>query len=111
MIESIVQNFLLKKMTVPVLMEEPEEKPEKYIVLEKTGGGGENGIKTATMTIQSYGTSLWEAAQLNEEMKKAMEEIDDQDPVSKATLNSDYNYTDTSTKRYRYQAVYDFVYY
>lgn len=111
MIESIVQNFLLKKMKVPVLTEEPEEKPEKYIVLEKTGSGGENGIKTATMTIQSYGMSLWEAAQLNEEMKKAMEEIDDQDPVSKATLNSDYNYTDTSTKRYRYQAVYDFVYY
>lgn len=30
--------------------------------------------------------------------------------ISKAKLNSDYNYTDTTTKSYRYQAVYDLVF-
>ena len=40
-----------------------------------------------------------------------MEEIENQNPVSRAALNTDYNYTDTVTKRYRYQAVYDFIYY
>ena len=40
-----------------------------------------------------------------------MESIDDQDPISRVELNSDYNFTDTSTKRYRYQAVYNFIYY
>lgn len=31
--------------------------------------------------------------------------------ISKCTLNSDYNYTDTARKKYRYQAVYDIVYF
>ena len=30
--------------------------------------------------------------------------------VSRSALNSDYNYTDTDTKTYRYQAVYDLTY-
>ena len=30
--------------------------------------------------------------------------------IFKSSLNSDYNFTDTSTKKYRYQAVYDIYY-
>ena len=42
------------------------------------------------------------------EMLKALPELD---AVSASRLNSDYNFTDTTTKRYRYQAVYDLVYF
>ena len=31
--------------------------------------------------------------------------------VIKVSLNSDYNFTDITTKRYRYQAVFDISYY
>ena len=68
-------------------------------------------MQTATLTIQSYAPTLEQAAELNEEMKSVMEEIENQNPVSRAALNTDYNYTDIATKRYRYQAVYDFIYY
>lgn len=111
MIEKIVLNHLMEKMTVPVYMEEPEEPPEAYIIIEKTGSGGKDQLKTATLAIQSYGKSMEQAAQLNEDMKEAMEDIENQNPVSRAQLNSDYNFTDTNTKRYRYQAVYDFIFY
>lgn len=111
MIETIVRGFLLKKLSCPVFMEEPEEIPERYVILEKTGGGKSNGLKSATLAIQSYGASLEDAAMLNEEVKEALEDIDNQDPISSAELNSDYNFTDTETHRYRYQAVYDFIYY
>lgn len=111
MIEIVVREYLTKNLSVPVYMEEPEEIPEKYVILEKVGGGKSNGLKSATMTLQSYGSSLADAAMLNEEVKEAMEDIDDQEPISRAKLNSDYNFTDTETKRYRYQAVYDFIYY
>lgn len=111
MIEIVVKDFLEKKLDVSVFMEEPEEIPERYIILAKTGSGKSNGLKSATLVIQSYGTSLEDAAMLNEEVIEALEDIDNQDPVSSAELNSDYNFTDTETHRYRYQAVYDFIYY
>ena len=33
------------------------------------------------------------------------------DVYKRQTLNSDYNFTDVTTKKYRYQAVYDLKYY
>ena len=43
--------------------------------------------------------------------KEAMEKIVEMDDISKCQLNSDYNYTDTTRKKYRYQAVYDMVHF
>ena len=40
-----------------------------------------------------------------------MEDLADLDEVSACRLNSDYNFTDTTTKHYRYQAVFDLVFY
>lgn len=111
MIEKIVLKYLLERMQVPVYMEEPEKAPESYIIIEKTGGGKSGQLQKATLAIQSYGKSMEHAAQLNEDLKKVMGEIENQNPVSRAQLNSDYNFTDTKSKRYRYQAVYDFIYY
>ena len=111
MIEAIVRNYLKEKLSCEVYMEEPENIPERYLIIEKTGGGKSNGLKSATMAIQSYAQSLADACLLNEEVKNALEDIDSQNPISKAELNADYNFTDTETKRYRYQAVFDFLYY
>ena len=110
MIEIVVKDFLTEKLSVPVFMEEPEDIPEKYIIIEKTGSGESDCLESATLAIQSYGATLLDAATLNEYVKEALKDIDNQDPVSKAELNGDYNFTDTETHRYRYQAVYDFIY-
>lgn len=111
MIEKVVLNYLTARMTVSAYMEEPEEPPESYLLIEKVGGGNQGPLKTATLTVQSYAGTLEKAAELNEKMKEAMEDIENQNPISRAQLNSDYNYTDTNTKRYRYQAAYDLIYY
>ncbi len=111
MIEVIVLNYLNEKLNVKCYMEKPENPPESYVLIEKTGGTEKNMIQSATLAIQSYGKTLQKAAALNEEVKKALRDITDLDSVSKAERNSDYNFTDTSTKRYRYQAVYNFVYF
>ena len=42
--------------------------------------------------------------------EEAMDGMAYAENVFMAKLNSDYNYTDTSVKRYRYQAVYDMTY-
>lgn len=111
MIEKVVLEYLTGRLSVPIWMEEPEEPPDSYVLIEKTGGGSDGPLKTATLAIQSYAETLELAAELNETMKNAMEDIADQNPISRAKLNTDYNYTDPNTKRYRYQAVYDFIYY
>ena len=111
MIEKIVLDYLSSKLDVPVLMEEPEQKEKRYVLLEKTGSGRKNYIWNATIAIQSYGPSLYEAAELNESVKRAMKDIVGLDQICACEINSDYNFTDPETHRYRYQAVFELVHY
>ena len=111
MIEEIALNYLSGSLTVPVFMEEPAKPPQKYIIIEKLGSSEKNRVSSATFAVQSYGESLYEAAKLNHAVKTAMRDAVTLDDVISCKLNSDYNYTDEETKRYRYQAVFDIVYY
>ena len=115
LIEELVYNFLNENMTVPVYTEIPSNPPKKMIVLEKTGSSQSNFIKQSTFAIQSYAKSLFEAAELNEQLKEiVMDGLDglaSLNEIVSVGLNSDYNYTDTTTKKYRYQAVFNIVHY
>ena len=111
MIEEIIYNYL-NTANISAIMEIPEGGiTPPCVLIEKTGGGEENHIRKATVAIQSYGTSLYSAASLNETVIAAMRGITEKPEVSACELNSDYNYTDTTKKLYRYQAVFDVVYY
>ena len=48
---------------------------------------------------------------LNEAVKQAMYDIADETEVCKCSSNSDYNFTDTATKKSRYQAAFDLVHF
>lgn len=111
MLELIAKQYLDKEFKVPCYMEEPTDPPEEYILIEKLGGSEKNQLLNGILAFQSYSTSLYKAAQLNEELKKVLKNMIVLDSISKIRLNSDYNFTDPQTKRYRYQAVYDFYYY
>lgn len=109
-IEKTILDYLGTQLTnIPVYMEVPEDPPQVMVIIEKTGGTERDKIKTATLAIQSYAATLYAASQLNEMVKLAIQNAAITSLFS-AKLNSDYNYTDTSTKRYRYQAVFDFYY-
>ena len=111
MIEKSIFDYLTTALSVPVYMELPKSKPTKCVVIEKTGSGRSNHINTATFAVQSYAPTLYEAAELNETAKAAMDSAVTLADVAASRLNSDYNYTDTTTKEYRYQAVYDITHY
>lgn len=112
MIESIVLDYLSNMIEdVGVFMERPERPEKPYILLEKTGSSESNHIKSATIAVQSYGRSLLEAAQINEVVKAMMPGIVQLNTVSKCSLQTDYNFTNTATKEYRYQAVFSLVHY
>lgn len=111
MIELIIKDFLDGQLNVPSFFEHQTELPDRYVLIEKVGGGQKNQLKSATVAVQSYAPSLYEAAKLNDQVKEAMLELVTVDAVSGVSLNSDYNFTDTETKRYRYQAVFDINHY
>nr|DAL06337.1 MAG TPA: tail completion protein [Caudoviricetes sp.] len=110
MIEQVIIDYLNKKLSVPTYMEYPAKKPPAFVVIEKVGGGEKNFLNKATITLQSNAPTLEQAALLNKEVKKQMNLIIELPRISKSKLNSDYNFTDSDTKKYRYQAVYDIVY-
>lgn len=111
MIEVTILNHLKSALSVPVCMEIPKDQPESFVVLEKTGSGKRNRLCSATFAVQSYAPTMYGAASLNEAVKAAMESAVELDEVTSSTLNSDYNYTDTASKTYRYQAVFDIYHY
>ena len=112
-IEEYVRDYLTTILNEPVFMEIPKKDiPDKFYLIEKTGGSMANHIKTSTLTIQSYGNSLYEASVLNEQLKFAMEyKVIGLPEIASIDLDGDYNFTDTTTKKYRYQAVFNIVHY
>lgn len=112
MIEVILLNYLkdaLKNTTVRLEMS--DQKIEELVIIEKIGGKKVNHLKTSTVAIQSYASSMEKAAVLNEKVKEAIDKLIRESEIISVNLNSDYNFTDTTTKRYRYQAVFDIKHY
>lgn len=111
MIEVTIYDFLKDNLSVPVYMERPETPPEEYVMLEKTASSRFNLITESTFAVQSYADTLYNAVVLNDEVKNVMDELVTLDSIGKIGLNSDYNFTDTASKQYRYQAVFNITHY
>lgn len=110
-IEEVVRDYLDEQLTVPVLLQRTQKMTEPYVMVEKTGGSQTNRINSATIAVQSYGNSIHVAADLNEQVKSAMDDIVELSEVSSVSLNSDYNFTDQERDEFRYQAVFDITHY
>jgi hypothetical protein len=112
MIEVLLLNYLNNAgLSATVYTEQPKEKPSKFFLIEKTGGIVTEHITESTFAIQSLADSMFEAASMSEEVKTAMSNAIILPEISRVEINSDYNFTDTSTKKYRYQAVFVVTHY
>lgn len=109
-IEKVILNYLSNSIS-NVYVEEPKNPPTSYVLIDKTGSSRKNYINSSVIAIQSYAASKLKAAELNEAVKEAMYAITALNEICSCRLNSDYDYTDTTTKRYRYQAVFDIIHY
>lgn len=117
MIEETIRSFLAERLDVPVRLSVPTPAPARFVVVEKTGSGYEDGIYSATIAVQSYGHNACDhdgtlgAAQLNEQIKAAIQAADTLPEVVSCDLVTDYNFPDTTRKRPRYQAVFSITHY
>lgn len=110
MIEARIISHLASLTALPVYAERPQTPDPEYILIERTGAGVENRIRRVTIAVQSYAESLYRAAEINGLVETAMDALTDLENISKCKLNSSYNFTDTETRSYRYQAVFDIIF-
>lgn len=114
-IEKSILDYLLgagMSVGTDVYCEVPLYPPEEYILIEHTAGSEDNYIRSAMVAVQSISrASLYRAMEINEEVLEAMRTYDEESTdVYGCKLNSNYNFTNTATKEYRYQAVFDVHY-
>lgn len=110
MIAKILLDYLDHNLSVPVVMEAPDQQTD-YVLIDQTGSSRTNHITTTTLALQSYGATLYEAMLLNKEVEEAMDGFAELGEVTRVELNTDYNFTNTATKQYRWQAVYQITHY
>lgn len=110
MIETLLIDYLSEHLEVFVGMEAPEQTTD-YVLIDKTGSSRNNHIITSSFAIQSYGSTLYDAMLLNQEVTEAMSGLIELNQITKVELETDYNFTNTATKQYRWQAVYDITHY
>ena len=110
MILTDLLQFLNDHLDVEAYAEAPDELTD-YVLIEQTASSRSNHIITTTIAIQSYGSSLLDAMNLNGEVAEAMEQFLTLDNITRVELETDYNFTNTTTKQYRWQAVYNITHY
>ena len=110
MIETLLIDYLSEHLEVFVGMEAPEQTTD-YVLIDKTGSSRNNHIITSSFAIQSYGSTLYDAMLLNQEVTEAMSGLIELNQITRVELETDYNFTNTATKQYRWQAVYDITHY
>ena len=111
MIEYTILTYMSDHLEVPCFMMRPEHPPDKYVLIEKTGGMKDNRISESTFAFQSYAPTLLEAAEVNENVKAVAEDLIECSDITRSEYQTDYNFTDTATKQPRYQAVFDITHY
>ena len=114
MLEQILYEYLNSNLSVPAYLERPKDPPEKFVVIERVGGGEEEKIRHGTFALQSVAKRLYEAAALNEEVLEVMEGAVELKEIGSVHLNSFYNFTNqyqADREEHRYQAIFEIIYY
>lgn len=111
MIEETIIAYLGANLPVHVGGEIPSKPPQRFIVVQKRGGERENHIPTSLIQFDVYAERLAEAANLCQEVMALVDDMICLDEVCSCEYGGDYNATDTASKRYRYQAMYNITHY
>ena len=111
LIEKTVMDYLDTVLDDPSFTQEQNNGMKRFHLIQKVGSSTDNKIFTSMVAVQSIAPSRIEAAQMNKDVCEAMENIVELEVIGSCKLNSDYDYTDTSKKRYRYQALFEIVHY
>lgn len=108
-IEATVIAHLADALKVPVYADPPKTYPDRFITVERTGGGSEFGVDRPSIAVQSWATSRYEASALAREVDSAMGLIESIENVMSCERTGLYNFPDPDSQRQRYQGTYDLI--
>ena len=112
MIEDYTLRYLSAQLDgVPGAIGQPSPLPPTCFAIKKTDAETANLIPTDTLSLYAYAPSEYEAAQLNERIKQAMQTMTDQDAICNVAFYTDFSVVDTVYKFPRYQSIYNVTYY
>ena len=107
LIEAKVIAHLETETSISAYAEVPELNKGSFFVVERIGARSVNHVNTITIAVQSYADTLLDAAVLSTIARVSMENLIRDPDIASVKFNTDYNFTDTTTKRYRYQALFE----
>lgn len=111
-IEIFLRDFFNEKIDTPVYLEKPDGLTQPFVVIDVTGVREMGpGVYYATAALQSYAHSKYEACELNRTVMAAAEQLRDCMEIGGASLDTYTPFNDLVRKIYRYQAVYNIVFY
>lgn len=109
-IEIEIRNYLLTKLNVPILTEQPTGRQNEYVVFQVTDRGLQNHIESATVEFYCYAESQQEAAELDAELRQAMLDFIEVPYISASKFGGGRNDKDDTLKRYRYRSYFNLFY-
>lgn len=111
MIEEIIIDYLSKALSVPVYAEIPKKKSEQYIIVEKIAGGLVEKIKASSVSVYSYSSTQYKAAELDEVVRNTMLDIVSLDNISSCKVGGESRSNDVLNKEYRYETIFNLYHY
>lgn len=111
MIEVTLRKYLEDNLDVPVVMEYPKNPGEKFVLLQLSDGGQINKIDAATFFVTVYADSLYEAAELKEEVKTLLFGAIEIPGITSASIGQEQAGTDSANHKYIYNLTFNFYYY
>ena len=111
MIEKKILDYLNDNMEVPAYMEYPENAELPFIVIEMTSGYSADHLMITTFVMDTYDTSMYKTALLNDSLISTMRKWVEKDhTIARVDIKNNYHDSNTATKEYRYKLVVDITY-
>ena len=110
MIEKNIMDYLVD-CGFDAFCESPPNPPDTYVVVDKIAEREESKMRFCTIAIQSNAPTMLDAMELNDEITDCMLNIVALRKYGSCKLDNSYPYTNTQLKQYRYQSVFEIVYY
>lgn len=112
MIELTIKQYLEDKLKIPVVFEIASDfTKKKFVLIEKLGSNNQDKLYRSSYAFKVYDESLYKTMVLSNIVKSKIEEMIELADFAKIKIDTDYNFTDTETKKYRYQIVVDIWHY
>lgn len=105
LIAELNRDSALTSAHLKVFGEVPAERPERFITVERTGGGRDGLLDNAQLAVQVWAGSTYDALRLAELVAGVLTRLPARLPwLAAVTVNSIANFPDTSGTKLRHRA-------